>query len=69
MLNRRLLTKIMYLPVKRASRILTNILIFDMAMSIYRYAKVMFLFGRSEKEKKEDDVLNEDLLSRLKKRG
>ena len=69
MLNRRLLIKIMYLPVKRASRVLTNILIFDMVMSIYRYAKVRFLFGRPEQEKKEDDVLNEDLLSRLKKRG
>jgi len=69
MLNRRFFTKIVAMPVKRASRILTNILIFDAAMSIYHYAKMRFLFGRQEKKKTEEDLLNEDLLSRLKKRG
>lgn len=69
MLNRGFLTKIVSMPVKRASRILTNILIFDAAMSVYHYAKMRFLFGRQEKKKKEEDVLNDDILSRLKERG
>jgi len=50
------------------AKVQTNILIFDMAMSIYNHVKMRFLFGRPEREKKEDDVLNEDLLARLKER-
>ena len=69
MLNRSFLTKIVSMPVKRASRILTNILIFDLAMSVYHHVKMRFLFGRQEKKQKEEDVLNEDLLARLKERG
>ena len=69
MLNRRFLTKIVAMPVRRASRILTNILIFDMSMSVYHYIKMRFLFGRQEKKQKEEDVLNEDLLARLKESG
>jgi len=57
------------MPVKRASRIITNIVIFDMAMSIYHYAKMRFLFGQQVEKKKENDVLDDDFLSRLKERG
>ena len=57
--------KVMYLPFKKVGRSLTNIVVFDLAMSLYSFLKAKFLTVRHQ-EDKGGEILNDDFLTGLK---
>jgi len=65
MLKKRLMRKIMIMPFKKVGKSLANILVFDIAISIYQYAKTWLY--RTEKTK-EEEIAGDDFLTNLKDR-
>ena len=65
MLKRSLLRKVMYMPLKKIGKSLTNIVVFDLAMSIYQFVRVKFLTVKHQ-EDKGGEILNDDFLTGLK---
>ena len=65
MLKRKLLRKVMYMPFKKVGKSLTNIVVFDLAMSIYQFAKSKFLTVKHQEDPGEETA-NDDFLAGLK---
>ena len=65
MLRRRLIKKVMYLPLRKVGKSLTNIVVFDLAMSIYQFAKTKFLTVKHQ-EGPGEETANDDFLTGLK---
>jgi len=65
MLKGKLLRKVMSMPFKKVGKSLTNIVVFDLAMSIYQFFKTKFLAVKHQEEKGEE-VVNDDFLTGLK---
>jgi len=66
-MKRNLMKKIMYLPFKKVGKSLTNIVVFDLAMSLYQFAKAKFLTVRHQEDQNEEKN-NDDFVKELKKR-
>lgn len=65
MLKKRLMRKIMIMPFKKVGRSLANILVFDIAVSIYQLAKArLYKTGK----KKQEEICEDDFLTKLKDR-
>ena len=67
MLKRRLVKKVMSMPFKKVGKSLTNIVVFDLAMSIYQFLKAKFLTVEHKGERGKD-IIEDDLMMGLKKR-
>ena len=65
MLTKRLMRKIMIMPFRKVGKSLANILVFDIAISIYQLAKARLY--KTEKKKREE-IMGDDFLTNLKDR-
>ena len=65
MLKRSLLRKVMYMPFKKVGKSLTNILVFDLAMSIYQFFKAKLLTAKQQEDRGEEKI-NDDFMAGLK---
>ena len=67
MLRKRLIKKVMYMPFRKVGKSLTNIVVFDLAMSLYSFLKTKFLTVEC-KEDRDKEIVNDDFVKELKKR-
>jgi len=55
-------------PVKKLGKTVINLLVFDVAQSIYLYAKTKFREPRTKRKKTEEEIINDILWPEFKKK-